>query len=364
MEEFLVMNEKISLGEYLKDTRREKGISIDEIARETNISKRYLEALEGNQFETFPGDTYILGFLATYSEALELDRDHVLSMYRRQMRIEQDAPLEELVGTQKKPVFTINPRLLGIVGGSVLGLLLLIVIVSNISKNQEKSSTPARPAAVFNYDQLQIMTISTQVFVAGDIINITNKNIQIGLQKISSGKTLEFLINKKKFSLKEGGVFSADTDNNDINDMSFEVFQVDREGIKISLSLLNESEMQKPESGPDIIGLYKDSVLTETELYTVDIKEKAKVAIEIVGTIWLEYQLDNQEPKQAEYNRGQSLNLEFNDALVLLLANAGAAEIKANGLEEKGGSWGEANKSIFYWKNNNGKFTLVRAMLK
>ncbi len=358
------MNEKISLGEYLKEARREKGVSIDEIARETNISKRYLESLEGNQFEIFPGDTYILGFLATYSEALELDKEHVLSMYRRQMRIEQDAPLEELVGAQKKQLININPKLLGIIGGSVVGLFLLIMIISSISRKANEVNTPSRQPLIFNYDITQVESISTQLFVIGDIINITNKNIQIGLQKIASAHTLEFLINKKKFSLKEGGVFSADTDNNDINDMSFEVFKLGKDGIKISLSLLNEDDMKQPIQGSDSIAAYKDYILSESELYTVDIKEKAKISIQVVGTLWMEYQTDEAESKQEEYNKGQTINLEFNDRLLLLLANAGAAEIHAQNQEEKGGSWGEANKSVFYWKNNNGKFTLVRAMLK
>ncbi len=360
------MNEKISLGEFLKETRRDRGISIDEIARETNISKRYLEALEANQFDTFPGDTYVTGFLSTYAEALELDKENILSMYRRQMRIEQDAPLEELVGSHKKAAFSINPKMLGIIGGSVFGLFLLIMIISGISRNNNTTPEPLRDPNTFTFLVDNVESITSNLYVSGDIINITNdvKNIQVGISRIGPAKNLEIIINKKKYSLKEGGVLSVDTDNNDINDMSFEVFNFHKNGIKISISLLNEAEVSTPDKSSETFANYKDYILSETELYTVDIKEKAKLTITVEGDLWMEYQEDSNDPKDGPYSKGQTLNLEFNDQLVLLLANAGAAEIKAKDQEEKGGSWGEVNKSVFYWKNNNGKFTLVRAMLK
>src|SRR5271157_4035934 len=97
----MVKNEKQTLGEYLKEARRDKGISIDEIVRHTNIPKKYLEAIESDNFEVFPGETYAMGFISNYAEALELDHDLAIALYKRQMKIEQEAPIEELVGKKK-----------------------------------------------------------------------------------------------------------------------------------------------------------------------------------------------------------------------------------------------------------------------
>jgi len=51
-----------SVGEKLKSTRIEKGLSLDQISRETNISIRYLEALETENFSIFPGEPMLSAF--------------------------------------------------------------------------------------------------------------------------------------------------------------------------------------------------------------------------------------------------------------------------------------------------------------
>ena len=69
-----------SLGEKLKETRNEKGLTLDQISRETNISVRFLEALESENFDVFPGEPYVLGFLRNYSSYLDLDVQKIISL--------------------------------------------------------------------------------------------------------------------------------------------------------------------------------------------------------------------------------------------------------------------------------------------
>jgi len=86
-----------SLGEKLKSTRNEKGLSIDQISRETNISIRFLEALESENFSVFPGEPYVIGFLRNYSSYLELDVQKIISLYRALRIQEQPVPVEQLL---------------------------------------------------------------------------------------------------------------------------------------------------------------------------------------------------------------------------------------------------------------------------
>lgn len=44
------MNE---IGKLLTETRIEKDLELDQVARETNIAKRYLEALESDDYSVF-----------------------------------------------------------------------------------------------------------------------------------------------------------------------------------------------------------------------------------------------------------------------------------------------------------------------
>jgi transcriptional regulator with XRE-family HTH domain len=86
-----------SLGDKLKSARESKGYSFDYIGRETNIARRYLEALESEDFSKFPGEPYALGFLRNYGEYLGLDVQELLSLYRALKIQEQPAPVEQLL---------------------------------------------------------------------------------------------------------------------------------------------------------------------------------------------------------------------------------------------------------------------------
>jgi len=86
-----------SLGEKLKAAREERGLSFEYVGRETNISAKYLEALEREDFSGFPGEPYLLGFLKNYGEYLGLNTDELLSIYRSLKLQEQPVPVEQLL---------------------------------------------------------------------------------------------------------------------------------------------------------------------------------------------------------------------------------------------------------------------------
>lgn len=62
-----------NIGQSLKERRMEKGLTIAEIANETRIRKRYLEAMENEEWDIIPGRVYLKGFLRTYCRRLDLD---------------------------------------------------------------------------------------------------------------------------------------------------------------------------------------------------------------------------------------------------------------------------------------------------
>lgn len=96
-----------TVGKYLKEQREKLGISIEEIAEETKIQKRYLEELENDEYEALPGEAYIKGFLRNYSAVLKINSDEVIEMYKKMQNNstekEEDAEdnTEELIPTGK-----------------------------------------------------------------------------------------------------------------------------------------------------------------------------------------------------------------------------------------------------------------------
>lgn len=66
------------LGQFLKQARVEKNISIEEIQEITKIRKRYLEAIENGEYDVLPGQFYARAFIKSYSEAIGLNAEDVL----------------------------------------------------------------------------------------------------------------------------------------------------------------------------------------------------------------------------------------------------------------------------------------------
>jgi len=108
-----------SLGEKLKTARTEKGLSFDQVSREINISVRFLEALESENFGIFPGEPYLMGFLRNYGSYLDLDVQKLISLYRALRIQEQPVPVEQLLKHPPKfPSFIIPFLIILIVLGA------------------------------------------------------------------------------------------------------------------------------------------------------------------------------------------------------------------------------------------------------
>lgn len=79
------------LGTMLTRAREARGLTIDDAERDTRISKRYLAALEAEEFEVIPAPVYARGFLRSYSQYLGLDPKDALALFPR----DEDAPSYE-----------------------------------------------------------------------------------------------------------------------------------------------------------------------------------------------------------------------------------------------------------------------------
>lgn len=69
----------MEIGRLLQQTRIERGYSLDDIQEETKIQKKFLEAIENEQFELLPGKLYAKLFVKQYAKLLKLDIDEHLS---------------------------------------------------------------------------------------------------------------------------------------------------------------------------------------------------------------------------------------------------------------------------------------------
>jgi len=130
-----------SLGDTLKSAREERGISMDQVIHETNISRNYLEALENEAFEEFPAEAYLVGFLRNYAEFLGLDADKIVGVYKNYKLSEEPTPIEQLVGPPKgtavKKILPWVALVIVIVAGGVLGIPRLITFIAVARDNRQ-----------------------------------------------------------------------------------------------------------------------------------------------------------------------------------------------------------------------------------
>ena len=68
-------------GRFLMAVRELRKRTLEELAEETRISLRYLHALEGNDFDALPAETFVRGYVKELSRALEIHEVDVVEGY-------------------------------------------------------------------------------------------------------------------------------------------------------------------------------------------------------------------------------------------------------------------------------------------
>jgi len=76
----------------LSTIRRNRGISLEQIAESTKISIRSLEAIEQGDFRKLPGGIYNTSYIRQYARAIEYDECALIAFYTREMARSEGAP--------------------------------------------------------------------------------------------------------------------------------------------------------------------------------------------------------------------------------------------------------------------------------
>ncbi|MDW7675883.1 MAG: DUF4115 domain-containing protein [Bacillota bacterium] len=138
------------IGELLKNTRKEKQLTLREAEKATKIRVTYLEALEQEKFHMLPGRIYIIGFLKSYANFLGLNSNSVIQQYKEQF---PDKPSEETNSPEiieEVPVLSGPSRKLHCIV-SAIGIVFLIGLGIWYGGNKDNPPAPDNiPAIVDN----------------------------------------------------------------------------------------------------------------------------------------------------------------------------------------------------------------------
>lgn len=82
------MNDDSVLG--LSTIRKNRGISLQQIAETTKIGVRTLEAIERGDFRKLPGGIYATSYIRQYARAIDYDETAILAVYHNDMAATAD----------------------------------------------------------------------------------------------------------------------------------------------------------------------------------------------------------------------------------------------------------------------------------
>jgi cytoskeleton protein RodZ len=83
------------IGRELKEAREVRGLTLEQISASTMIARKYLLALEEEDYSKFAGEVYLKGALRKYAAELGLDGDTLLSRYNGTPSAEKEKPLPQ-----------------------------------------------------------------------------------------------------------------------------------------------------------------------------------------------------------------------------------------------------------------------------
>ena len=184
-----------TLGERLRLARVRKEKTLIDAEEATKVRAGYLEALEGDDFESLPASVYSIGFLERYCDFLHLPKDKYLLEFKRALASWQSMKKEPL-----SPRRSVRERKVIITPKIIFGFGATMVVLTMVGYIWVQLLNLTAPP------KLEIITPKEETKVAIDNIEIAGRTdpgaaVEINHQKIAQDKEGNF---KQTIALNNG----------------------------------------------------------------------------------------------------------------------------------------------------------------
>lgn len=166
-----------TVGTMFREARMAKGITLEQAESITRIRKKFLLAMESDNFSSLPSVTYAKGFVKNYSTYLALDSAVMLAFFRRQMEDKSSGSVmpKGMSDPFNTPFFSLTPaRFIAVLIVGLVGLFLLYFFFQ-----YKRLDRPP----ILIVDQPQNESIATEKKI--DIIGSTDNDATITINGIS-----------------------------------------------------------------------------------------------------------------------------------------------------------------------------------
>lgn len=334
----------IAIGEQLRTARESRGLSIDYVADETNIAKRYLTAMENEDFSVFPGEPYAIGFLKNYADYLGLDSSSIIQAFKGIRIQEQETPIAELLAPKKTPLWIFI--VIGLV--IILGLS-SVLLFKSISKKAEASRQSMVKTESMQYSM--DASILEKRFYEGDklIVPFGNNKYKLTITTIDERISIETPVGVYRYMLGEEGYIDLNKDNQaelQAFIIDFQKNSPDKGAVirfKATGSLLAQfSESSSTENITQIeTAGQSPQVLSGTTAGTSDRPSTQDIVIFsgkrspypfVINVTFRNYamfrhELDRKDREERYYHKGDQLNVTANSSAKIWTSNAAACKL-------------------------------------
>ncbi|MEA1962636.1 MAG: helix-turn-helix domain-containing protein [Patescibacteria group bacterium] len=184
-----------ALGQQLKREREKKKISLEKIAGDLKINKKYLSALESERLQDLPAGVYARNYFKAYAEYLNLNVDEIFKQYKEEYESEPTKNKKNFFAqkTTKARYFFSIPKVFKITA------IVLIIFVCLIYIGFYLNNLISPPDLIIFNPQADVSISENKIEIKGQVEN--NVNIKINGKDILAGKDGFF---SSVISLKNG----------------------------------------------------------------------------------------------------------------------------------------------------------------
>ncbi len=378
------------LGLYLKQVREGKKLTIDKVIEDTFIMKKFILAIEDDDFSSFPGEAYLKGFLRNYGEYLGLDPADLISRYERIKMSETPSPTELLIPKPKaffsKMLLIILIAVLAV--ALIAGVSAAIVMmrrtaaesspknIAEVKSEKEKARAEKKKNLLVKEkkkdnsaaeDKSKVFTFEAEAdnftVKKGEKISFKlddDKTYSIWVSELEPTVILESSAGKQQFLIANGFTNKFDVNGNGKEDLEIVLnYWTDKNatiGLKrIANSLWSDSSIDSEFFLPDTIEIIGENTN----------KSEISVMISLSEMSYLKYQVDKNSEIENTFNAGAVLELKAKDRIILWMANSGvvSADFPAYNKRVVLGEKGKVDVKIIAWTKNNGNYSLQMSSL-
>lgn len=135
------------LGDRLREARIAKGYSLDDLQSITKIQKRYLSGIENEEYGSMPGSFYVRAFIKQYADAVGLDADEMLLLFREssgKLELKEEEQQHAAPQTLSRRSNLRSSRLNEVLPKIIVALFIIVIIavVYFLNKNNIANKTP------------------------------------------------------------------------------------------------------------------------------------------------------------------------------------------------------------------------------